>query len=146
MEHAVPLVVYKDGERHIVGTAVMDDSGKFKAHVYDAETQDFLTGSMQGLSLGPSAKGLLEVSVVSNASLGAKEIEHRFGFHKATIEGADATLPKHRDLRLEFRRFATLLDEILPDGRAKRITMTCLETVSMWAHKAVAETAPVIKE
>lgn len=79
-------------------------------------------------------------------TLGADEIEHRFGFHKATIEGENATLPKHRDTRLLFREFAERLDEILPGGRAKSVAFTELENASMWAHKAIAEGAPVIRE
>lgn len=31
-------------------------------------------------------------------NIGREEIENRFGFHKATIEGENATLPKHRDV------------------------------------------------
>lgn len=78
--------------------------------------------------------------------LGKDEIEHRFGFHKATIEGPGATLPKHRDTRLRFREFAEWLDRVLPEGRAKSVTFTELENASMWAHKAIAETAPVVNE
>lgn len=78
--------------------------------------------------------------------LGAEEIEHRFGFHKATIEGENATLPMHRDTRLAFREFAEFLDDVLPAGRAKSVAFTELENASMWAHKAIAETAPVIQE
>lgn len=78
--------------------------------------------------------------------LGKDEIEHRFGFHKATIEGGNATLPKHRDTRLLFREFAERLDEILPDGRAKSVAMTELENASMWCHKAIAELAPAVSE
>jgi hypothetical protein len=74
------------------------------------------------------------------------EIANRFGFHKATVEGENATIPQHRDLRIEFQRLAKILDEILPDGRAKAVALTELETTSMWAHKAVAEQAPVIDE
>ena len=80
------------------------------------------------------------------ASVGAEEIEHRFGFHKATIEGHNATLPMHRDVRLLFRKFAEHLDELMPDGRAKRLAFTHLEDASMWSHKAIAETAPVVGE
>ena len=78
--------------------------------------------------------------------IGKDEIEHRFGFHKATVEGENATLPKHRDIRLRFREFAAFLDEVLPEGRAKAVAFTELENASMWAHKALAETAPVVNE
>lgn len=74
------------------------------------------------------------------------EIEHRFGFHKATIEGENATLPKHRDVRVLFREFAEKIDSILPDGRAKSVAFTELENASMWSHKAIAELAPSIEE
>jgi hypothetical protein len=79
-------------------------------------------------------------------NIGAEEIEHRFGFHKATIEGENATLPVHRDTRLLFRDFAERLDVLLPSGRAKSVAFTHLEEASMWAHKAIAEMAPVISE
>jgi hypothetical protein len=78
--------------------------------------------------------------------LGPDEIESRFGFHKATIEGANATKPIHAQLRYAFKDFARMLDEVLPDGRNKSLTMTHLEDSSMRAHKAIAETAPIDKE
>lgn len=83
---------------------------------------------------------------MSNVSVGTVEIEHRFGFHKATVEGDNATLPLHRDTRLAFRDFAEFLDSVLPAGRAKSVAFTELENASMWSHKAIAETAPVIAE
>lgn len=79
-------------------------------------------------------------------SLGKQEIENRFGFHKGTIEGTNATVPRHASLRVKFREFAEMLDEALPDGRAKSVAFTELENASMWCHKAIAETAPVVKE
>lgn len=78
--------------------------------------------------------------------LGPEEINHRFGFHKATIEGENATLPRHRDTRLLFREFAEALDRMLPDGRAKSVAFTELENASMWSHKAIAELAPTVTE
>lgn len=78
--------------------------------------------------------------------LGKQEIEHRFGFHKATMEGENATLPKHKLIRLEFRAFAEELDRVLPEGRAKSVAFTELESASMWAHKAIAELAPAVSE
>ena len=78
--------------------------------------------------------------------IGAQEIENRFGFHKATIEGPNATAPRHADLRVKFREFAEMLDEVLPDGRAKSVAFTELETASMWCHKAIAGDAPVTKD
>lgn len=79
-------------------------------------------------------------------TLGPEEIEFRFGFHKGTTEGPNATAPQHADLRVKFRDFAELLDVVLPESRAKALTMTQLETTAMWAHKAIAEQAPLSKE
>lgn len=78
--------------------------------------------------------------------IGAQEIENRFGFHKGTIEGPNATVPRHASLRVKFREFAEMLDEALPDGRAKSMAFTELENASMWCHKSIAEQTPVDKE
>lgn len=83
---------------------------------------------------------------VGNTSIGKEEIEHRFGFHKATIEGANATLPRHTNLRLAFREFAEYLDSLLIDGRAKEVAFENLENASMWSHKAIAELSPLVAE
>lgn len=83
---------------------------------------------------------------MSNVSIGTEEIEHRFGFHKATVEGENATLPQHREVRLRFKEFAAFLDEVMVPGRAKSVAFTNLEDASMWTHKAIAETAPVVNE
>jgi len=77
-------------------------------------------------------------------SIGAEEIEHRFGFHKATVEGAAATLPKHAAVRVLFREFAEKIDGLAPGSRAKSIAFTQLEIASMWFHKAIAEAAPLV--
>ena len=74
------------------------------------------------------------------------DIENRFGFHKGTIEGENATAPKHRDLRIAFMQFAEVLANALPAGRAKSLAFTELESASMWAHKAIAQTAPLVHE
>lgn len=78
--------------------------------------------------------------------LGAQEIEHRFGFHKATVEGENATLPRHRDTRLKYREFAEWLDENLPDSREKSLAFTALQEASMWTHCAIAMDAPPVAE
>lgn len=78
--------------------------------------------------------------------LGMDEIENRFGFHKATIEGEGATRPVHADIRIRFRELANFLDEALPPGREKAIMFTELENASMWAHKTLASTAPLEKD
>lgn len=84
--------------------------------------------------------------VETNVSIGKEEINHRFGFHKATTDGENPTLPKHTTLRLAFREFAEYLDYLLVDGRAKEVAFERLEDVSMWSHKAVAELSPLIVE
>lgn len=78
--------------------------------------------------------------------VGKEEIEHRFGFHKATIEGDNATVPDHALVRKLFKRFAQRLDEILEDGREKSLAFTHLEDASMWSHKAIAGRAPLVDE
>lgn len=75
------------------------------------------------------------------------EINNRFGFHKATLEGPEATAPKHADLRQLFMAFATRLDMALPDvggdERLKQLVFDRLEEASMWSHKAIAQQAPL---
>lgn len=84
---------------------------------------------------------LLEMN--KNTSLSSEDIEHRFGHHKATIEGENATMPLHADLRAFFKGVARSLDRRLPPGREKALAFTELETASMWAHKAIASQAPL---
>lgn len=74
------------------------------------------------------------------------DIEHKFGFHKATVDGENPTLPRHRDVRRIFKNLLRDLDLVVPDGRAKSVMITELETASMWANKAVAELAPALLE
>lgn len=75
--------------------------------------------------------------------LGAEELGKRFGFHKATIEGPEATQPTHVLVRRAFLQFVIDLDKILPDGRYKSLAVTALEEGAMWSHKAIAERAPL---
>jgi hypothetical protein len=81
-----------------------------------------------------------------NTSLGRAEIEHRFGFHKATLEGENATVPVHRDIRRLFVELGVQLDALVPPGRGKATAFTQLQDASMWMHWAVAEQAPVVDE
>lgn len=92
--------------------------------------------------LGEPPEGL-EYSQVDHDLLGSTEIHSRFGFHKATIEGAEATKPKHAELRQAFIDFATYLDKLLGSSREKSEAFTHLEDASMWSHKAIAKTAPL---
>ena len=88
----------------------------------------------------------VSVTGQSNASVGTRELQNRFGFHKATIEGPNATAPTHSELREAFLEFAEYLDSILPNSRGKSLAFTELESASMWAHKAISEQAPLISE
>lgn len=72
-------------------------------------------------------------------NLHPSEIEHRFGHHKATLEGPEATAPMHSELRRQYTSFANHLNEILPAGRYATLALTALEEAAMWSHKAVAE-------
>jgi hypothetical protein len=74
-------------------------------------------------------------------SLSRADLENRFGFRNATTEGPNPTAQKHLDVRETFIEFADFLNNTLPDGRAKSIAMTELETASMWAHKALSQPA-----
>ena len=78
--------------------------------------------------------------------IGKEEIEHRFGFHKATVEGENATLPRHREMRKAYKSFANFLDESLEDGREKSLVFTTLQEASIWTHCAIAMDAPAIEE
>jgi hypothetical protein len=69
-----------------------------------------------------------------------EESRQRFGFHK----GTDVTMPLHQEVRARFVEMDLFLQEALPNGRAKAVARTELETSAMWANKAVAELAPVV--
>lgn len=71
-----------------------------------------------------------------------EELLNRFGYHK----GTDVTIPIHAMIRQHYLAIASWLDMVLPPGRAKAMAFTQLEDSSMWANKAVAELAPVVKE
>jgi len=71
------------------------------------------------------------------------EINQRFGFHRATIEGPEATQPRHVMLRRAFLAFASDLNYVLPYGREMLLAFEHLEDASMWAHKAIAREAPL---
>lgn len=83
---------------------------------------------------------------MSNESVGRDEIQHRFGFHAATVEGPNATVPVHRDIRLLFIELAEHLDHLVPPGRGKETAMTNLQGTAMWFHWAIAEQAPLVTD
>ena len=53
----------------------------------------------------------------------ATEVAQRFGFHKATIEGPEATQPKHVLLRRAFMLFAQDLYALLPEGHYRGLAV-----------------------
>lgn len=68
------------------------------------------------------------------------EIHARFGKHSASIEGhPDQKEETHEKLRFLLMRLVGEIDGLVPDGRAKSVAMTELETASMWFHKALAQ-------
>jgi hypothetical protein len=71
----------------------------------------------------------------------ADESKERFGWHK----GTEVTGPLHQVVRAKFAELDMFLQEALPQGRAKSLARTELETSGMWANKAVAELAPVVE-
>lgn len=168
MDDIRPLVIRKDDVWVRIGTANVsrNSEGTLLASViFDDEHQYLWSGLATGLhnlsittvgdiSVMDSGMNVNEVSVDNwprrlaskVESLGPEEIESRFGFHKATIEGDNATQPVHTELRKSYREFAEYLDQVLPSGRAKSVALTELETASMWSHKAVAEQAPLVDE
>lgn len=82
---------------------------------------------------------------VGQVGIGPEEIRFRFGYHKITTDGEDATLPLHQELHAGAIEFAEWLDSFLPDGREKDIALERLQEASMWAHAAIANGEPVIE-
>lgn len=82
---------------------------------------------------------------VGLSTLGPEEIRHRFGFHRITTDGEEATLPLHQELHGAAIEYAEYLDSILPDGREKDIALERLEESASWAHKALANGESVIE-
>lgn len=68
----------------------------------------------------------------------AEDVERRFTYHRP--EGQKVT--DHDDIRIQFKDFADLLREVLPEGREKSLTFTALEESSFWAHAAIARDLP----
>jgi len=79
---------------------------------------------------------------IDRTSFGVEELKSRFGFHKATIEGPNASTKIHGYIREVFLEVAIYLDNVLPHNRAKSVAMTELETASMWFHKTLAAEDP----
>lgn len=71
------------------------------------------------------------------------EINNRWGFHRATIEGPQNSQATHVLLRRAYIKFVGDLNKILPPGRYASLCWTAMEEASMWAHKAVASRDPL---
>jgi len=79
----------------------------------------------------------------SMSHLTSDEINNRLGYHKGTTDGPYPTAPVHKQVRQAGIDFMKFLNQTLPEGRAKSVTMEHFETTMMWANKAVAEKAPL---
>jgi len=88
----------------------------------------------------------IEVVQFENTLLSDDEIENRFGFHKATIEGPNNSTAQHAELRENFKGFAKGLNRRLGKSREADLAQTALEEASMWAHKAIAKNDELQKE
>lgn len=71
----------------------------------------------------------------------ADEIEHRFGFHKAT----ESTGPRHGDMREAFKLMAHVIVNSTKPGREQSLALTALQETSMWTHAAIAMDAPLVE-
>lgn len=115
------------------------------------------TGTSDGASSTPSDDGSIPVGtplpdgvnieyVAFPGLLSPDDIEHRFGVHRATIEGPEATNAVHAELRRNFKSFVTGLNSRMPKGREAALAFTALEEASMWAHKAIAAQDPILTD
>lgn len=94
----------------------------------------------------PLPDGVEATQVNVQTAIPSDEVDHRFGFHKATIEGPQSTTAIHANLRGNFTEFAHGLNFTLPQSREASLAMTALEEASMWAHKAIAKGDELIEE
>ena len=63
-----------------------------------------------------------------------QDIDNRFAFHPATtVEKRDA----HTSVREQCRLLATFINENVPDGREKSLSITHLEEVMLWGNAAI---------
>lgn len=67
--------------------------------------------------------------------MSAADISHRFNFHPAATEEKKN---EHTSIRTACRDLAHSLDERLPDGREKALSITKLEEAMFWANAAAA--------
>ena len=94
----------------------------------------------------PLPEGVEATQVVNEVLLTQNEIQERFGFHKAAIEGPNASTEIHKDLRFAFMQFSDYLNNLMGKNRPASLAQTALEEASMWAHKAIAQSDPIDPE
>lgn len=94
----------------------------------------------------PLPEGVEATQWVVETLLSQDDIQERFGFHKATIEGPNASLEVHKDLRFAFAQFSDYLNNRLGKSRYAALAQTALEEASMWSHKAIAASDPIDPE
>lgn len=124
--------------QQLMGIGFYLNAGNPKSVKYEVQEKE----KMSDNSTHPLPDGI-EYNLVRPGMEGPEELESRFGHHKATIEGPEATLPQHQMLRDAFLDFANFLDSVLDKGREKSLVLTHLEEASMWSHKAIAKNAPL---
>ncbi len=66
--------------------------------------------------------------------MSATDIDNRFTTHHVT----STTVEKMADLCEEFKTLAHVIDENIPDGREKSLTMTKLEEAMFFANAALS--------
>lgn len=66
--------------------------------------------------------------------LSEDDLNNRFKFHPATEGKAHA----HEDLRAACLLLAQMVNELVPDGREKSLSITHLEEVMMWGNAGIA--------
>jgi len=102
------------------------------------------------------------------AEITEQEIEHRFGYHRATFpqgydpinnddrlsehfgerdaDGNIATAAVHAVVREVYINTAKALSRIVPPGREQALMLTALQESAMWANAGVAMQSPLIRE
>jgi hypothetical protein len=106
--------------------------------------------------------------VSTHPHIAPEDIEHRFGYHRATFpvgydpktntpslatligrhdaDGNEATAPMHAYVRQQFIRLANQLLTVVPHGREQELMLTALQEASQWANAGIAMQAPLVKE
>lgn len=64
----------------------------------------------------------------------ANDIETRFTYHAPSPE----QVPVFQEIRDQAKAFATRINEVVPNGREKSLSITALEETVMWANAGIA--------